>query len=221
MELSIDNNLKQILPALSLGVIAGPVRVTKHDQQLWVEIDKTIRNLTRSLTLERVPHIPQVTALREAYKSIGKDPSRYRGSQESLLRRILQGKPLYQINTIVDINNLISLGSQQSVGSYDLSRLSPPFVFRTGLPGEQYKGIGKETINLEGLPIFADQHAPFGSPTSDSERAMITLETQEIMMVIISFAGNDKIRFYLDCALDMLRKHANLSDERTRSFIVE
>ena len=128
-------------------------------------------------------------ALRDAYRALGNDPTRYRGSNEALVRRISQGKELYRVNTVVDINNLISLEHAELGGTFDLHLVQPPIIFRVGQPGELYSGIGRGEIKIEGLPVFADQLGPFGSTTSDSERTMVRLDTTTILMVVISFDG--------------------------------
>ncbi len=64
-------------------------------------------------------------------------------------------------------------------------------MFRAGRAGETYKGIGKYDLNLEGLPVFCDALGPHGSPTSDSERTMVTGETKHVLAVIISFSGKE------------------------------
>jgi DNA/RNA-binding domain of Phe-tRNA-synthetase-like protein len=75
------------------------------------------------------------------------------------------------------------------VGLYDRAQLSGSIVFRAGRAGETYKGIGKYDLNLEGLPVFCDALGPHGSPTSDSERTMVTPATRQVLAVIISFGG--------------------------------
>ena len=91
IQISIDQSLKRVSPNLVLGVVSASVQVTKNSPQLWKEIDKRIRELQSNLTLASLYDIPQIRALRNAYKALGKDPTRYRGSQEALVRRILQG----------------------------------------------------------------------------------------------------------------------------------
>jgi DNA/RNA-binding domain of Phe-tRNA-synthetase-like protein len=86
---------------------------------------------------------------------------------EALIRRVLQGKGVYRINNIVEINNLISLKSKFPVGSYDIDNLSSPISLTLGKSGEEYKGIGKENIKTKNLPVLADSLGSFGSPTSD------------------------------------------------------
>lgn len=221
IKILIDPQLKKVAPNLVLGVVSTMVQVTKNSPQLWKEINKRIKELQSTFTLASLYNTPQIKALRDAYKIIGKDPTRYRGSQEALIRRILQGKGLYQINTVVDINNLISLETLDSVGSYNIDNLKPPVVFRIGKQGESYKGIGKEIVNVAELPVFTDEAGPFGSPTSDSERAMITLDTKKVMMIIISFTGQDRLRYQLQRTANLLCDYAGAPREQIETAIIE
>lgn len=136
---------------------------------------------------KRPQDVPAVAATRAALKALGKDPSRYRPAAEALLRRVAQGKGLATVNNVVDVNNLLSLETGFSIGTYYLARLAPPLLFRRGRPGESYEGIGRGPLNLEGLPVFVDAQGPFGSPTSDSARSRVDAGTTRILMVLIGF----------------------------------
>jgi DNA/RNA-binding domain of Phe-tRNA-synthetase-like protein len=204
--------LKSTLPALSLGCISANVIVSKHDDQLWQEINGHLSKLTQTLHLDEIASLAPIAATREAYKALGKEPSRYRASAEALLRRVLSGKGLYQINTVVDINNLVSLESYFSIGLYDLARVSPPVELRAGRAGETYKGIGKDELNIESLPVLADANGPFGNPTSDSERTMIRLETKQIMMVIFSFGDPAGLEQAMTRAVHLFRNYASATE---------
>jgi DNA/RNA-binding domain of Phe-tRNA-synthetase-like protein len=132
---------------------------------------------------------PKILATRKGYKALGKDPARYRGSAEALLRRIISGKGFPQINSIVDMINLVSVESRLPIGLYDLAQVKGDIVFRPGRTGETYKGIGKYDLNLEDLPVFSDETGPHGSATSDSERTMVTAATRNIAAILVSFGG--------------------------------
>ena len=207
-EISIHPELKAIAPRLVLGCISASVSVEKHSEALWREIDQHLAYLVSTIKPEQTNSIPQIAAMRQAYKALGKDPSRYRGSAEALLRRVLSGKGLYQINSVVDINNLVSLESLHPAGAYDLDKITPPIELRVGAAGESYKGIGKDLINIESLPIFADAEGPFGSPTSDSERAMVSLETKKILMVVFSFTGPEGLERWTRRAGELLQQYS-------------
>ena len=207
--LSIAPKLRAIVPDLALGCISASVTVEKHNEQLWREIDRHLAHLIATIKPEQISTVPQIAAMRSAYKALGKDPSRYRGSAEALLRRVLSGKGLYQINSVVDINNLISLESLHPAGTYDLEKITPPIELRVGRAGESYKGIGKDLINIESLPVFADVAGPFGSPTSDSERGMVSVETKKVLMVVFSFTGTEGLEQGMQRAGDLLRRYSS------------
>jgi DNA/RNA-binding domain of Phe-tRNA-synthetase-like protein len=126
---------------------------------------------------------PAIAATRGAYRKLGKDPSRYRPAAEALFRRVLQNKALPSINNVIDINNLISLETGISIGSYDRDRLTPPLTLDIARSGQTYEGIGRGSLNLEGLAVLADRDGPFGSPTSDSTRSMVDERTTRLLMV--------------------------------------
>ena len=156
---------------------------------------------------------------RAAFRACGKDPGRWRVSSEALYRRVRQGRELYRINSVVDVNNLISIESGFSVGSYDAARMGEDLVFRIGEAGETYKGIGKEEIKIDALPVLADEQGAIGSSTSDSERAMITEDAQEVLTLIYSFSDNQDLEKALESGRRYLEQYAKTSG--IQSWIVE
>ena len=221
IEISIDNQLKSIAPNLALGVLNATVTFSKYDNDLWKEINSKINEIALNMKMDMIYSLPEFDALRNTYRKLGKDPTRYRGSAEALVRRILQNKGLYKVNTIVDINNLISLETLRSVGSYNLTKLGSSIVFRIGRKDESYKGIGKDIVNIANLPVFADEIGAFGSPTSDSVRSMITQDTTKVMMIIISFTGSSSLKIQLKHASNLLCKYVKASSENIETLIVK
>lgn len=208
MDIKISNKLKEVCPSVTLGCIKASVKVKNSSESLLKEIDKFCDALIKQISLEEIASLPRIKDAREVYKSLGKAPSKYRVSSEALMRRILQKKGIYKINNIVEINNLISLKSHFSVGSYNVSNIQAPICLTVGEEGQKYKGIGKELINIENLPVLSDDISTFGSPTSDSERAMITNEVEEIIMCIYSFSGSEELEEYLNYAKELLETYA-------------
>ena len=218
IDVRIDAGLKNIVLGIALGVVRASVTVAEHDATLWHELDDRIGQIMSQMRPDTLSELEEVGALRSAYRSIGKDASRYRGSAEALLRRVLQGKALYQVNTLVDVNNLLSLETLRSVGSYDFTKVTSPIVLRIGRSGEAFKGIGKDMINIEGLPVFADNLGPFGSPTSDSERTKITQETNEVLLILISFTGAQGLAIQTKRAEALLRTYCAATLQGTWVF---
>ena len=124
---------------------------------------------------------------RELYRRVGIDPTRRRPSSEALTRRMIQGKGLYAVNTAVDAANLTCLHHFLPVGLYDADRIqaaSGLLKLRLGVQGEEYPGIGKGTIHLEGRPALFDDAGPFGNPSADSFRTRVTRETTRLLFVL-------------------------------------
>jgi|ERR1700674_265828 len=189
VRVTIDPALKTKCPRTALACVKVHVEAAAPAEAL-IDVMRARETEIQNLPFPRgVLGSPQVEATRSAYKALGKDPARYRGSAEALLRRIVAGRGLPQINTVVDVINLVSVESRLSVGLYDLAHVQGDIVFRRGRAGETYKGIGKFDLNLEGLPVFCDSVGPHGSPTSDSERTMVKPETRHVLAVIVSFGG--------------------------------
>ena len=180
------------IPGVALGVIeAAAVRVSFASEALAAEMDAVCERLRSELTVEQVAELPAIGDVRAMFRAWGVDPSRYRPSAEALLRRVVQGKGLYRVSNVVDINNLISIETGWPGGSYDLARILPPVALRLGRAGEKYQGIGKQVWHLEGRPVLADAHGPFGSPISDSTRTMVTEATVELLAVNYAPAASD------------------------------
>ncbi len=96
-----------------------------------------------------------------------------------------------------------------SIGLYDLAHVQGDIVFRAGRAGETYKGIGKYDLNLEGLPVFCDALGPHGSPTSDSERTMVTSETKQVLAIIISFGGKEGLERWTQRMSELFQRFAS------------
>jgi DNA/RNA-binding domain of Phe-tRNA-synthetase-like protein len=209
MRVTIDAALKTKCPRTALGCVTAHVEAGATAEAL-IEVMKARETEIQKLPYPRgVLASAQVEATRSAYKTLGKDPARYRGSAEALLRRIVAGRGLPQINAVVDVINLVSVESRLPIGLYDLARVQGDVVFRRGRAGETYKGIGKYDLNLEGLPVFCDAVGPHGSPTSDSERTMVTAETRQVLAVIVSFAGAEGLDGWAQRMSALLMQYAS------------
>ena len=211
--LTIEKSMKALWPATRVGCLQYKVKVEKKNEEMWKYLKKDVFKKTKDAIFDfGVNDIPNIKESRMAYKAFGKDPSRYRVSSEALIRRIGQGKGLYEVNTVVDVNNLISIESGFSVGSYDTSQIADELVFRIGRDGETYKGIGKEEIKIDALPVLADEKGAVGSSTSDSERAMITENAKEVLTLIYSFSDNQDLEKALESGRKYLEKYAGAKE---------
>ncbi len=152
-------------------------------------------------------HPPEESqAVRAMYRRIGLDPTKTRPSSEALLRRVRKGDPLPRINTLVDVCNWCSLEFQLPYGLYDVAAIMPPVALRIGAPGEHYAGIRKDAVNVADRMTLADASGPFGNPTSDSARTMVTVATRTVLAVVFAPAGTTDARMtrVLDSTVERL-----------------
>jgi DNA/RNA-binding domain of Phe-tRNA-synthetase-like protein len=209
MNVSIEAELKAKCPRVALACVTAEVETGTTPEGLDQELRGCEERIMKLPEPKAVLESAAILATRAAYKALGKDPARYRGSAEALLRRVIAGKGLPRINNVVDVINLVSFESRLPVGLYDLANVQGDIVFRAGRAEETYKGIGKYDLNLEGLPVFCDALGPHGSPTSDSERTMVTLGTKQVIAIIISFGGAETLPRWGQQMTELLQKHAS------------
>jgi DNA/RNA-binding domain of Phe-tRNA-synthetase-like protein len=166
---------------------------TQYCEALWQEITALGDKLRSELTTESLKEIESIAATRNVYRACGKDPSRYRPASEQLMRRLLQGKDLYQIDTLVDLVNLASIKFGYSIGGFDADKLvGQTITLGVGRDGEPYEGIGRGVLNIAGLPVYRDEVGGFGTPTSDHERTKMTIETTHLLVLINGYDGNEQ-----------------------------
>lgn len=169
-----------IMVAIEADVTNGPT-----PEALTAEINALAAGMQGRMEVADINRRPNIAATRAAYKACGKDPNRYRPSQEQLHRRILRGLGLYSVDALVDLGNLLSLSTGCAVGVFDRDKIAGADVeLGVGRAGEPYTGIGRGELNIEGLPVLRDAAGAFGSMTSDHERTKIEPGTQRVLITI-------------------------------------
>ncbi|HYR44418.1 MAG TPA: phenylalanine--tRNA ligase beta subunit-related protein [Terriglobia bacterium] len=175
---------KEFEGAARVGVLQiEGVRVQESPEELKAMLNGLAQEFAKKYKDQPLGEIPTVKQIRAIFHRAGLDPTRYRPSSESLLRRAVKGKGLYFINSVVDLINYFSLKTLWPIGLYDTDKLKPPITWRIGQEGESYTGIGRDQLNLAHFPLLVDQEGPFGSPISDSMRTRVTEECTRILWI--------------------------------------
>ncbi len=207
--IEISETITKRCPGLRLHCLECNSQVTVSDDILQAYINAEIREIAGNLTIQDITAKIPVKATRTGYKALGKDPSRYRPSAESLLRRIVKGQELYLINNVIDILNLVSIRSGYSIGGYDFDKIEGTIRLKCGKENMVYTGIGRGLLNIAGLPVLLDEQGPFGTPTSDSERTSITLKTRRFLMVFYNFETDASIEKWIEQTKFLLTRFAS------------
>jgi Uncharacterized conserved protein len=181
---------KEFDGAAALGILQiEGLSVQDSPEELRAILAQLADNCAREYKDVALGELPVVKKIRAIFHRSGLDPTRYRPSSESLLRRAVKGKGLYVINSVVDLVNYFSLRMLWPMGLYDADKLQPPIEWRIGREGESYEGIGRDRLNLANFPLLVDELGPFGSPVSDSMRTRVTAGCTRILWITFAPPG--------------------------------
>jgi DNA/RNA-binding domain of Phe-tRNA-synthetase-like protein len=196
MRLKIDSKLKTRFPDLNVLThhIKG-VHVQKRDNELEnfkVEVMKQVRE---DYNLDSVKDHPTFRAYRDFFWSIKIDPTKIRPAAEALIRRIIAGKTLPRINTLVDAYNLASIKSRIALATFDADKLEGDLLMRFAEEGEQFIGIGMEKpLILKGGEIVVSDEEKLVAiyPYRDADNTKVTEKTENVTIVVCGVPGIPK-----------------------------
>lgn len=205
----VSEEIKKACPDFAGAAVYAKVKNSPYNADLWKKIDEYTVMYRNKYTVDSIKDMPAIQATRAAYKKCGKDPSRYRPSGEALCRRILRGIPLYQIDTLVDLINLVSIHTGYSIGGFDADKISgSDLVLGIGKAGEPYEAIGRGELNIEYMPVYRDALGGIGTPTSDNERTKLDINTTHLLAIINGYSGKEGLQEAVDYMQMLLREFA-------------
>ncbi len=210
MNIIVSEEIEKVCPGFVGAAVEADVVNSEYNAELWAEINDLGEKYKAEYTTETVKTISGIEATRRVYRACGKDPSRYRPAAEALIRRMLQGKELYQIDTLVDLINLASIAFGYSIGGFDADKfVGDTLTLGIGREGEPYEGIGRGMLNIAGLPIYRDAEGGVGTPTSDNERTKIELSTRHVLVLVNGYDGNEaQVKANAEYIIRLFEKYA-------------
>lgn len=207
-EIKVSSDIKEACPVYAGAAVYAAVTNTPFSEGLWKEISAFTEQLTTTTQMDDIKQQPVIAATRQAYKRCGKDPGRYRPSAEALRRRLMRGIPLYQIDTLVDLINLVSLRTGHSIGGFDADKIQGTFLeLGIGRAEEPFEGIGKGVLNIEGLPVYRDAIGGIGTPTSDNERTKMDMHTTHILAIVNGYNGKEGLKEAAEMIRSLLKDY--------------
>lgn len=210
MNIIVSEEIEKVCPGFVGAAVEADVVNSEYNTELWAEINDLGEKYKAEYTTETVKTISGIEATRRVYRACGKDPSRYRPAAEALIRRMLQGKELYQIDTLVDLINLASIAFGYSIGGFDADKfVGDTLILGIGREGEPYEGIGRGMLNIAGLPVYRDAEGGVGTPTSDNERTKIELSTRHVLVLVNGYDGNEvQVKTNAEYIIRLFEKYA-------------
>ena len=220
MNIIVTDKISAVCPEFIGAAVEAHVQNTTFCPELWDEINALCEDYRSRFTTVSIKEMAAIEATRRVYRACGKDPSRYRPAAEALIRRVVQGKELYQIDTLVDLINLASMKYGYSIGGFDADKfVGDTLALGVGEPGEPYEGIGRGMLNIEGMPVYRDQKGGVGTPTSDNERTKIDITTTHVLVLINGYDGNtETVSANADFVKSLLEHYAGASDVVIKTY---
>ena len=217
--ITVSEEIKERCPQYRGAAVYAAVTNTPYSEGLWREIADFTEVLRVTESTDSIKQQTAIVATREAYRACGKDPSRYRPSAEALRRRLLRGLELYQIDTLVDLINLVSLHTGYSIGGFDADKIvGTELCLGVGRHEEPFEGIGRGVLNIEFMPVIRDAVGGIGTPTSDHERTKMDINTSHILVIINGYSGKGGLQEAADYMVELIKEFASAEDVELIEF---
>jgi DNA/RNA-binding domain of Phe-tRNA-synthetase-like protein len=181
-----DDIKRNRIPLRIVLVEFSNLQIFSSSDELDAEFSKAVKETLSGFTLDNLSIDKSVRSVRGLFKSFGTDPTKWRPSSEAMIRRILKDKTLFRINSLVDINNIISIRYRLPIGLYDLGKVEGEIKIDIGREGLSFVGLTGREYNTHGKPVVMDALGIIGSPIVDSERTKISNETSNVLAIIFS-----------------------------------
>ncbi|MBD3362173.1 lysine--tRNA ligase [Candidatus Dojkabacteria bacterium] len=186
----ITSEVKEKFPGIKFGyIVLEDVKVDKKDKNLDKLKKEIISKLESQYTdKSEIKENDRIEGFRKIYKNSGVDPNSRLNSAEALLRRIVSGNGIYNVNNVVDTYNITSAELGIPMAAYDLDKIEGRLSLRFANKGESIIRIGEEKPKLieKGELVYADNKGITCMDFNyrDADRTKITKETNKIIVFI-------------------------------------
>lgn len=213
MELKFENTYRERIPGLAVALIKADIVNGPTDDALWDRIQTVAARIRDSYQMPDVNKHPAIAATRAAYKTLGKEPNRYRPSAEALMRRAVKGLELYRTTAMVDLINLVSMATGHSIGAFDADHIDgDTLTLGVGREGEPYEAIGRGQLNIACLPVWRDRIGGVGTPTSDNDRTKLSPSTRRVVITVNLYGDTPGADETVEMIADLMTRHVSATN---------
>ncbi len=193
MNPKIDVQLKTRFSDLTvLTCNVKDVKVEKQNVELEKFRDEITEKVREKYDLDSVKNLPTFRAYRDFFWRVGIDPTKNRPAAEALIRRVLGGRTIPRINTLVDAYNLASIKTEIALAAFDANKLKGDLLMRFAEKGEKFLGIGMEKpMLLQGGEIVVSDSEKLVAiyPYRDADGTKITEKTKNAVLLVCGVPG--------------------------------
>ncbi|KKU00530.1 MAG: Arginine-tRNA ligase [Candidatus Collierbacteria bacterium GW2011_GWB2_45_17] len=187
MKLIVDKKIFETYSGMRLGVVVA-LGVDNSKQGLFVDELKAEQEQAKiKLSGVELSSHKYIAPWREIYRAFGSKPSEYNSSVEALLKRVLKGKELSDINPLVNLYNALSLKYILPFGGEDLDKVKGDIRldFATGDEKGIYLGSEEVITCDKGEVTYMDDLGFICRKWNwrEGKRTMLTEKTQNVILV--------------------------------------
>lgn len=196
MRYTVLQEVFRLNPQLCFGIIVGKGLMNSESRAADTERLRNAENKVRSaIQADSLKSHPIVHGYRLIMEKAGINPNKYPPSTEAMLKRVLKGGVLPEINALVDLCNAVSIEQQISLGGHDLRDIHEDLYVGFTKGDEKFLPFGaSEYETLEaGELVFAS-----GSVVQtrkwiwrQSELGKMDLNTKDVFFQLVGFDENE------------------------------
>ena len=192
MKISISPEIAQKYPQARVGWLIADVDVApSHPYSNALKAGLPAHLAELGITDDNLVKHPDISRWREVYSDMGMKPSKYRSAPEALARRIVKGQDMWNISSVVDCYDAVSVMTMLSMGAHDLTKISGDMVLRYGKDGDVFLPLGKDGDIVEvteRMVVYADAEKVccWLWNHKDTNLAAVTEHTKEALFIVDS-----------------------------------
>lgn len=196
--LIIDPEFWNLFPDATIGVLVDHDLNNTGDfpADLLTKANETAQQFVQE---DPISANPIVADWRKAYQQF-KTKKGARSSIEALMKRAKQGKPVTQINPLVDLYDVVSLSHGFPVGGENTDSLVGDMHLTLAKGGESFLPLGEDENDpaLPGEVVYADDDSIVCRCWNwrDGQRTMLTEDTKNAILVVenVNPSRNDELK---------------------------
>jgi len=199
------------------AVVATELNISStRPPELAARIAQTEADCRKRWAGKELSEIPGIAAWRRAYRAFGIKRTSYRSSVERLVKNVIAGRAIPEINSFVDAYNAISLAHVMPLGADDLDKVTGDVAFRFSRPGDTFvdmaadEGEDPNDPPKEGEVVYADDAHVLCRRWNwrQDARSLVTAQTRRAI-VTVQFNGEGDLEKAAAELCDLIARFCN------------
>lgn len=192
MKFTIDPAISKKYPNVKIGYVIANINNAKTHplvETFKAELPQALKK-KHDLDKETYATSPAISLWNAVYKDFEVKAKDHPASVTALIKRVVAGKGIWNISSVVDLYNCHSVLGLAPMGGYDLEKISGDIVLRFGASGEKFTALGAtEPVDVKASQVvYADdeQVICWLWNYKDCKQTMITPDTKQALFFIDS-----------------------------------